>query len=110
MREGGIKDAKGGETIGRADGGCVPRWEGLVKRRRNLDFGERCELGEKAPGKFPFFPSVPIPAFPQQAGVFTREKTCFSIMKTDQSGDSSFSKIRLFVGGEIISNLLPRWT
>lgn len=109
MREGRIKDAKGGEMTGRADGGCVPSREGLAKRRRNLDFGERCELAEKAPGKFPFFPSVPIPAFPQ-AGVFTREKTCFSIMKTDQSGDSSFSKIRLFVGGEVISNLLPRWT
>ena len=34
---GGIKDAKGGEMFG-ADEGCVPRGEGLVKRRRNLDF------------------------------------------------------------------------
>ena len=55
--------------------------EGLVKHRRNLDFVEGCELGERAPGKFLFFPSVPIPAIPQQAGVLTREKTCFSIMQ-----------------------------
>lgn len=55
-----------------------PRGE---EQEKNLDLGERCELREKAPGKFPFFPSVLVPAFPQQAGVFTREKICFSIMQ-----------------------------
>lgn len=56
----------------------MPRGE---KQGRNLDFLDRCELREKAPEKFPFFPSVAVPAFPQQAGVFTREKTCCSIMQ-----------------------------
>lgn len=92
VREGGIKDAKGGEMSRRAEGGYVPggggrqprgdvQGAGLVVRGRNPDFGERCELGEKASGKLPFFPSVPNPGFPQQAGVFTREKTCFPIMQ-----------------------------
>lgn len=88
MREGGIIDAKGGEMSRRADGGYVP-WGGIslperaeqgagLAVLRNPDLGERYELREKASGKFP---SVPNPAFPQQAGVFTREKTCFSIMQ-----------------------------
>lgn len=92
MREGGIKDAKGREMSRRAErryvpggGGSLPRGDpqgaGLVVQGRNPDFGERCELREKASGKLPFFPSVPNPGFPQQAGVFTREKTCFPIMQ-----------------------------
>lgn len=51
---------------------------GLAEQGRTPDLGERVEL-EKAPGKFPFFPSAPIPAFPQQAGVGTRELTYFAI-------------------------------
>lgn len=90
MKEGGIKDAKGGEMSRRSRGRLcargrvsLPRGEeqgaGHVVQGRNPDLGERCELREKASGKLLFFPSVPNPVFPQQAGVFTREKTCFSI-------------------------------
>ena len=74
---GGIKDAKGGEMFG-ADEGCVPRGRGWSSAGGIWTLHE---LGEKAPGKFPLFPSVPVPAIPQQAGVLTREKTCFSIMQ-----------------------------
>lgn len=93
MSKGGIKDAKGGEMSRRAEGRYVsgggeprvPRGEeqgaGLVVQGRNPDLGERCELREKASGKFPFFPSIPNPAIPQLAGVFTREQTCFSTIQ-----------------------------